>query len=149
MRACLQQVDPELYDRTIAPLNQEIRMLKTEVIETLLHGCVTWSLKEKTNCVPSNGCPPSCLAGHRLPAFLCTDHATRALPEHQTTHKRRPFCWRRGTAKQEAITRSCDVRDDGRRRKPKTWRSVQDTASMRSRNPRLHRRAMFGRVARG
>ena len=34
---------PELYDRPSAPLELKIRMLKAEVLETMLYGCVTWS----------------------------------------------------------------------------------------------------------
>ena len=37
----------ELYDRPSAPLELKIRMLKAEVLESMLYGCVTWS-------------PPSC-----------------------------------------------------------------------------------------
>ena len=33
----------ELYDRTSAPLELKIRMLRAEVLETMLYGCVTWS----------------------------------------------------------------------------------------------------------
>ena len=33
----------ELYDRPSAPLELKIRMLKAEVIEAMLYGCVTWS----------------------------------------------------------------------------------------------------------
>ncbi|MEP3868643.1 MAG: hypothetical protein ABJM32_09625, partial [Parasphingorhabdus sp.] len=44
MRACLKRYGPELYDRTNAPLSLKVRMLKAEVIETLLYGCVTWTL---------------------------------------------------------------------------------------------------------
>ena len=33
----------ELYDRPSAPLELKIRMLKAEVFETMLYGCVTWS----------------------------------------------------------------------------------------------------------
>ena len=32
-----------LYDQSTAPLRLKVRMLKAEVIETLLYGCVTWS----------------------------------------------------------------------------------------------------------
>ena len=32
----------ELYDRLSAPLELEIRMLRTELLETMLYGCVTW-----------------------------------------------------------------------------------------------------------
>ena len=34
----------ELYDRPSAPLELKIRMLRPEVLETMLYGCVTWSL---------------------------------------------------------------------------------------------------------
>ena len=33
----------ELYDRPSAPLELKIRMLKAEVLETILYGCVAWS----------------------------------------------------------------------------------------------------------
>ena len=33
----------ELYDRPNAPLELKIRMLRAEVLETMLYGCVTWS----------------------------------------------------------------------------------------------------------
>ena len=33
----------ELYDRPSAPLELKIRMLKAEVLDTMLYGCVTWS----------------------------------------------------------------------------------------------------------
>ena len=32
----------ELFDRPSAPLELKIRMLKAEVIETMLYDCVTW-----------------------------------------------------------------------------------------------------------
>ena len=32
-----------LYDRPSAPLELEIRVLRAEVLETMLYGCVTWS----------------------------------------------------------------------------------------------------------
>ena len=33
----------ELYDRPSAPLELKIRILRAEVLETMLYGCVTWS----------------------------------------------------------------------------------------------------------
>ena len=33
----------ELYDRSSAPLELKIRILRAEVLETMLYGCVTWS----------------------------------------------------------------------------------------------------------
>ena len=35
----------ELYDRPSAPLELKIRMLRAKVLETMLYGCVTWSLR--------------------------------------------------------------------------------------------------------
>ena len=39
----LELYDRELYDRPSAPLELKIRMLRAEVLETMLCGCVTWS----------------------------------------------------------------------------------------------------------
>ena len=40
----LSEVHPRtVYDRPIAPLELKIRMLRAEVLETMLYGCVTWS----------------------------------------------------------------------------------------------------------
>ena len=33
----------ELYDRSSAPLELKLRMLRAEGLETMLYGCVTWS----------------------------------------------------------------------------------------------------------
>ena len=33
----------ELYDRPSAPLELKLRILRAEVLETMLYGCVTWS----------------------------------------------------------------------------------------------------------
>ena len=35
----------ELYDRPSAPLELKIRILRAEVLETMLYGCVTWSTR--------------------------------------------------------------------------------------------------------
>ena len=45
MRACLKRAGPELHDRTTAPHSVKVRMLKAEVIETLLYEYVTWTLR--------------------------------------------------------------------------------------------------------
>ena len=37
----------ELYDMDAAPFTLNVRMLKAEVMETLLYGCVTWTLGKK------------------------------------------------------------------------------------------------------
>ena len=34
---------PELHDRPTTPFELKIRMLRAEVLETMLYGCVTWS----------------------------------------------------------------------------------------------------------
>ena len=44
VRACYRRFGPKLYDMTTAPLNVDIRMLKADVIESLLYACVTWIL---------------------------------------------------------------------------------------------------------
>ena len=40
---CFRKYTLELYDRPSAPLELKIRMLRAEVLETKLYGCVTWS----------------------------------------------------------------------------------------------------------
>ena len=47
MRACLKRFGPELYGMATALLSVEVRMLKPEVIETLVYGCVTWTVSAK------------------------------------------------------------------------------------------------------
>ena len=47
MWACFGRFGPELYDMTNAPLSLKVRMLKAEVIETLLYGCLTWAVSTK------------------------------------------------------------------------------------------------------
>ena len=44
MRACFEWFGPELYDKMTTPLSLKVRMLNAEVMETLLHWCVTWTL---------------------------------------------------------------------------------------------------------
>ena len=39
----------ELYDRPSAPLELKIRMLRAEILETTLYGCVTWSPRASHN----------------------------------------------------------------------------------------------------
>ena len=41
--ACYNRFKWELYDMEDAPLTLKVRMLKAEVIEALLFGCVTWT----------------------------------------------------------------------------------------------------------
>ena len=42
--ACYSRFKRELYDVEVAPFALKVLMLKAEVMETLLYGCVTWSL---------------------------------------------------------------------------------------------------------
>ena len=41
--ACFQRYKMGIYDRPGMRLRLEVRLLKAEVIETLLYGCMTWS----------------------------------------------------------------------------------------------------------
>ena len=41
--ACFQRYKMEIYDRPGVRLRLKVRLLKAEVVETLLHGCMTWS----------------------------------------------------------------------------------------------------------
>ena len=42
--ACYSRFKRELYDMEAAPFTLKVRMLKAEVMETLLYGCATWTL---------------------------------------------------------------------------------------------------------
>ena len=44
---CLRRYSRELYDRPTAPFLLKVRMLKAEVMETMLYGCVTWTLGQQ------------------------------------------------------------------------------------------------------
>ena len=44
--ACFQQYKMEIYDRPGVRLRLKVWLLKAEVIETLLYGCMTWSPKK-------------------------------------------------------------------------------------------------------
>ena len=44
MWACFKRFGPEMYDRTTVPLSVKVGMQKAEIMETLLYGCVTWTL---------------------------------------------------------------------------------------------------------
>ena len=41
--ACFQRYKMEIYDRPGVRLRLKVRLLKAEVVETLLYGCMTWS----------------------------------------------------------------------------------------------------------
>ena len=42
-RACFQRYKMEIYDRPGVRLRLKVRLLKAEVVEALLYGCMTWS----------------------------------------------------------------------------------------------------------
>ena len=42
--ACYDRFERELYDTEDAPFMLKVRLLKTEVMETLPYGCETWAL---------------------------------------------------------------------------------------------------------
>ena len=42
--ACYSRFKREVYDMEAAPFALKLRMVKAEVMETLLYGCVTWTL---------------------------------------------------------------------------------------------------------
>ena len=44
---CYNRFKRELYDMEAAPFALKVRMLKAEVMETLLYGCVTWTLGQE------------------------------------------------------------------------------------------------------
>ena len=44
--ACSQRYKMEIYDRPGVHLRLRVRLLKAEVVETLRHGCITWSPKK-------------------------------------------------------------------------------------------------------
>ena len=43
-RACYSRFKRDLYSIAAAPFAVNVRMLTAEVVETLLYGCVTWTL---------------------------------------------------------------------------------------------------------
>ena len=44
--ACFQRYKMEIYDRPCVHLRSKVRLLKAEVVETLLYGCMTWGPKK-------------------------------------------------------------------------------------------------------
>ena len=45
--ACYNRFKRELYDMEDAPFTLKVRKRKAEVMETLLYGCVTWTLGQE------------------------------------------------------------------------------------------------------
>ena len=45
--ACYGRFKRELYDIEDAPYTLKMRLFKTEVVDTLLYGCVTWTLGQE------------------------------------------------------------------------------------------------------
>ena len=51
--ACYNRFKRELYDMEDAPFTLKVRMPKAEVMETLLHECVTWTLGQEHSSLSS------------------------------------------------------------------------------------------------
>ena len=64
--ACYNRFKRELYDMEDAPFTLKVRMLKAEVMETLLYGCVTWTLGQEHFAELRTSQPPT--TDHWLPA---------------------------------------------------------------------------------
>ena len=133
MRACLKLFVPELYDRTAVPLSLTVRMLKAEMMETLLYGCVTWTLRVKYFAELRTAHYPTLFRVNGIQRRLRTDHTTFSYAKAlkvtryetiETIIRERPFfCGGRGTAKLGAIAQLGNVRDDGWWGEPEAWRT--------------------------
>ena len=55
-----------LYDQPTAPLRLKVRMLKAEVMETMLYGCVTWSPRRGPSRYTAQNSPPIAPPLHRM-----------------------------------------------------------------------------------
>ena len=44
--ACFQRYKMEIYDRPGVRLRLKVRLLKAEVVEALIYGCITWNPKK-------------------------------------------------------------------------------------------------------
>ena len=121
VRACYQRLGPEINDLTTASFSLKIRMLKAEVIETLLSGCVTWDPQRGSLQQAPIGAPRSPRANPGLPASCRLRHVlVRQSPgdgemrENRNDHPETPALLRgrNGPAKQRATTQSGDVGAD-------------------------------------
>ena len=108
-------------------------MLEAEVIETLLYGCVTWTLgAEHFDMLRTLhqvflrliGFQRRQRADYATLSYAKALKNTRCESIETTIH----IYGRRGAAKQGAITQSGDVRDDDRWGGPETGRTAKDLA---------------------
>ena len=72
--ACFGRFKLELYDMDTASFTLEVRMLKSEVMETLLYECVTWTLGVEHFVVPQRA--------HRKILFRTIDFHRRQRTDH-------------------------------------------------------------------
>ena len=136
---------------TTARLSLKVRLLKAEVTETLLYGCVTWTLNAAhyDEIAPRNppASPPASCGPHQ--PLVHQGPQEDEIREHRNDHVETAarLRWGNITAKQGATTRSNHVCADGRWRKPGT-RCATQLAQNPERRPRrfsIHRRFQ-GRV---
>lgn len=76
MWTCPKRFSPELYYLTITPRSLNVRMLKAEVMETLLYRCVTWTLSAKHSTKLRTAHPQVLLRAISLQRRQRTDHTT-------------------------------------------------------------------------
>ena len=65
-----------MYDRTTDTLSLKVRMLKAEVVETLLFGCVTWTLRPEYLANLGTAHPQVLLQVIGFQCEYCANHAT-------------------------------------------------------------------------
>ena len=63
---CFRRYGLPLYDQPTAPLRLKVRMLKAEVMETMLYGCVTWSPRRGPSRYTAQNSPPIAPPLHRM-----------------------------------------------------------------------------------
>lgn len=121
---------------TTAPLSVKVRLRKVGVLDTLLYGCVTWTLSEKHLSTFQSAQHQVLLqvmsfqsrqhTGHTTPSLAKAIKTTRCESIEMTIRKRRVFLRRRGAAKRGPITQSGDVRDGDWWVGPKTGGKIED-----------------------
>ena len=88
--ACYSRFKRKLYHMEAASFALKLRMQKAEVMETLLYGCVTWTLGSSTSLSCKRHIPGS-PADHWLPAPTThrSSHVVRQGPYEGTIRERR------------------------------------------------------------
>ena len=122
--ACYNRFKRELYDMEDAPFTLKVRMPKAEVMETLLHECVTWTLGQ--------------------------EHSSLSSERHTTTSSFGSLA----SSADNALTTSCrtsrlSIRHNARalRRPSAKRRLLFAGAVQRTTNERVTHRVMFGTMA--